>query len=287
MSKLIMLSGLPCAGKSTLATEIVSQGNWMRLNRDLLREMFHFSKYSTRNEGFVVDMEKSLARSILAFDYNVVIDDTNLNPKNREMWSTIAREMKASFEHIRVGKDIPINELVIRDRVRTKSVGATVIKNMALQYELQPVPDKGYVISDLDGTISDCEHRRRYVQQDPKDWKSFFDCMDGDHLIENTAKMIIDYHNKGHNIIYVTGRPDDYKMQTLDWLKKNNMDFGWTLLMRRAGDTRPDTEVKQEIYDRYLKKYPIEVVFDDRPKIIEMWKKNGLKVIDCGNGIDF
>ena len=287
MSKLIMLSGLPCSGKSTYAEKIISQGNWMRLNRDLLREMLHFSKWSSRNEGFVVDMEKSLARSILAFDYNVVIDDTNLNPKNREMWSTIAKEMKASFEHIRIGENLPIEELVARDRVRTKFVGGTVIKNMALQYGLQPIPDKGYVIVDIDGTIADCEHRRDFVRRDPKDWKGFFDHMSEDTLRKDVAHTVIDYYNKMHTIIYVTGRPDDYKTQTLDWLKENNMSFGWTVIMRRAGDTRPDTEVKQEIYDRFLKKYPIEVVIDDRPSVVAMWRSNGLKVKDVGKGINF
>ena len=283
-----MLSGLPASGKSTYAKNLLETGgNYYRLNRDLLREMFSFGKWSGRNEGFVVDMEKVLARKILEFDYNVIIDDTNLNPANKDMWSTIAKEMKAKFEYIRVGEDLPVEELVARDSVRVKSVGGIVIKNMALQYGIQPIPDKGYVICDLDGTIADCSHRQHFVQKEPKDWKGFFDHMGEDTLRTNVSTMVIDYYNMMHTIIYVTGRPDNYKEQTLDWLKRNNMSFGWTVIMRRAGDTRPDTEVKQEIYDKFLKKYPIEVVIDDRPSVIEMWKKNGLKVIDVGDDVPF
>lgn len=289
MSKLIMLSGLPCSGKSTRAQEIVSQGNWVRLNRDLLRTMLHFDRFSNTNEGFTVDAEKALARLLLK-DSSVVIDDCNLNPKNKEMWKTIAKECNASFETEFVGKDLSVEELVYRDADRgDKSVGGSVIKNMALQYGLQPAPSPlfGYVICDIDGTIADCEHRRHFVKKDPKDWKGFFSHMSEDTLIKSTAKIVIDYYNKMHTIIYVSARPEDYREQTLKWLQKNNMSFAWTLIMRPKGDTRPDTEIKQDIYDKYLKKYPIEVVIDDRPRIIDMWKKNGLKVMDVGKGIDF
>ncbi len=58
--------------------------------------------------------------------------------------------------------------------------------------------------------------------------------------------------------------------------------------MRRSGDKRPDTEVKQQIYDTYFKdKYNIAYVIDDRPSVIQMWRSNGLEVIDVGEGVDF
>lgn len=287
MAKLKMLSGLIASGKTTRAKEIVEQGNWVRLNRDLLREMLHFSKFTSLNERATVDAEKALVRYFLMADKNVVVDDCNLNPKNKEMWKTIAKECNAKIEYEFIGKDLSIEELVLRDKLREKTVGGSVIKNMALQYGLQPIPGKGFVIVDLDGTIADLKHRLHFIASSVKDWKGFFEHISEDTLRKDIAKKVIDYYNQMHTIIYVTARPEDYKEITLKWLEKNSMSFGWTLIMRKRGDSRPDTEVKQDMYDTYLKKYPIEVVFDDRPRIINMWKSNGLKVIDCGDGIDF
>ena len=47
--------------------------------------------------------------------------------------------------------------------------------------------------------------------------------------------------------------------------------------MRSKGDHRSDTEVKKEIYDKYIKdKYNILCVFEDRDKVVKMWRDEGL-----------
>ena len=58
--------------------------------------------------------------------------------------------------------------------------------------------------------------------------------------------------------------------------------------MRRGTDKRPDTEVKKQILDTYFPdKSVIHTVIDDRPSVIRMWREQGLKVIDVGEGIEF
>lgn len=57
--------------------------------------------------------------------------------------------------------------------------------------------------------------------------------------------------------------------------------------MRKAGDKRDDTIVKQEIYDAYFKGRNIVEVIDDRPSVIRMLQANGLNVRDVGNGEEF
>lgn len=55
--------------------------------------------------------------------------------------------------------------------------------------------------------------------------------------------------------------------------------------MRREGDMRPDTEVKQSFLDVYFPdKTVINKVYDDRPSVIRMWRENGLDVEDVGKG---
>ena len=57
--------------------------------------------------------------------------------------------------------------------------------------------------------------------------------------------------------------------------------------MRASGDYRPDYIVKQEILDANFDKGDVELVIEDRPSVIRMWKSNGLKVEDVGAGQEF
>jgi 2-C-methyl-D-erythritol 4-phosphate cytidylyltransferase len=131
--------------------------------------------------------------------------------------------------------------------------------------------------------------RIHYVKNvEKKDWKNFFAEMGNDDLIEATKEKLQDYRACGKTVILVSARPDLYRDITSEWLVKNGLDFVYTILMRHEGDTRPDTEVKQDILDVYFpNKECIHVVIDDRPSVIRMWKNNGLEVIDVGSGEEF
>lgn len=283
-----MMKGLPASGKSTKAKEIVEQGNWVRVNRDLIREMLYFNKWSGKHEKITVDMEKGMAKNFLLNGFNVVVDDCNLNPNNRDMWSEVAKESKAKFEVMEM--DTPYRECVQREKERQK-VGVDVVTKMAMQYKLYPKPKKGFVICDIDGTISDTKHRLHYVKDvEKKDWKGFFSEMSEDSLREDTFIKIRDFCTEGYEIIFVTARPEDYRKETEEWLQKHlECHIDWTaIIMRNSGDRRPDTEVKQQIYNTYFKnKYDVHTVIDDRPSVIRMWRENGLEVIDVGEGKEF
>ena len=59
--------------------------------------------------------------------------------------------------------------------------------------------------------------------------------------------------------------------------------------MRRAGDHRPDTVVKEEMLRTYFPDQSwIHCAIDDRPSVISgVWKKHGISCIDVGNGVEF
>jgi hypothetical protein len=85
----------------------------------------------------------------------------------------------------------------------------------------------------------------------------------------------------------VSGRPDNYERYTVEWLEKHNILYD-DLFMRRAGDYRADTIVKEEIYRNFIEPYyRVSVVVDDRKSVIETWRALGLTVIDVGTGEDF
>lgn len=285
MAKLLMLRGLPACGKTTHATEQLKTGNWVRLNKDLLRTMLHNDKFSGRNEGLTMDAEYVLAQHFLTHNKNVIIDDTNLLDHHKERWSNLAKETNSTFEI----KDfsVSLEELIERDKNREKSVGFDVIKRLALQSGRYPAPNKGFIICDIDGTVADLSHRLHYVKVpdgQKKDWKSFFENISDDKPRKEIVEQIFAHFVDGYDIVFVSGRPDTYKKETVKWLNKNiGIGENYALLMRKGSDSRDDDIVKEEILNTYFPdKSLIKKVYDDRKRVIDMWVRNGLDVVNVG-----
>lgn len=300
--KLMMLRGLPRSGKSTWAKEwVLTSGNWYRVNKDSLRTMLHADKWTPQNEKITMKAQDAIVRSLISSGKNVLIDDTNLGDYHHDRWQNIAKELGAAFEMKTFNADIA--ELVQRDEMADEKRGRHVIEKLALQYKHLTFSEKGVIVCDIDGTIADCEHRRHHLEGDKKNWMGFFSEMDKDTIVMSTAKLLSEYHHLDRKkILFVSARPEKYRKATEDWLAKHNMlplrssaymfssaiNIPYeALLLRQDNDTRNDVIVKQEILDTYLDKTWIHTVIDDRPSVIEMWRSNGLDVIDVGDGVDF
>ena len=287
MAKITLMQGLPASGKSTKAQEIVAQGNTVRINKDLLRTMLHFDKFTGANERLTGQAAHALARAYLMSDTNVVIDDTNLNPNTVQGWVDLANDVQAKIQYSRMNTSV--DECLTRDMHREKSVGRHVIIQMALQYTDYMKGEK-VVVCDLDGTLCDIRHRLHFVQNtDKKDWKGFFNGIPQDEVRMDVLDKLLAYEEAGNKIILVSARPDTYREQTETWLERafSGYPLAHVLLMRRSGDTRNDTEVKSDIYEKYLKNLSITKVIDDRPSVIRMWRSKGLDVDDVGDGVEF
>ena len=282
---LLIMRGLPASGKSTVAKELLKLKQWKRVNRDLLREMLHNNAFSGQNERVTIEVEKAIVTALLKDGFNVVVDDCNISEHHAQMWLAIAVANGVEFKQNHIATTW--QECIERDKGRDNSVGAHVIKQMALQYNLLLDKDisRGIVVCDIDGTIANIDHRLHHVQKEPKDWKSFFSEMDKDTVREDVKAQIKQCEEDGYDIIFVSARSEDYRETTEKWLM-DNVGYNF-VLMRKGGDKRPDTIVKQEIYDKYLKHHNVVRVYDDRPSVIRMWEENGLQVIDCGQGIEF
>ena len=283
MSKLILMQGLPASGKSTRAEQIMKEsGNAVRLNRDLLRTMLHFDKWSGKNEGMTKDAERILAKEFLLENKVVIIDDTNLNPGTIESWKQLAKEFGASFEIQKVHTDF--YECIGLDMFRPNSVGVDVIAQMARRYNLYPW-NKAEVIVDIDGTLSDLTHRLHFSKEPTKDWDKFFELVKDDSPRQEIIDQVKELSHT-YNIILVSGRPERCRQATLDWMNRHGVPVR-LLFMRQDHDKRPDTEVKQDILNKYFRKDLIKLVIDDRPSVIRMWRENGLEVMDVGTGEEF
>jgi hypothetical protein len=141
------------------------------------------------------------------------------------------------------------------------------------------------IIVDIDGTLADCSHRIHYIRGGRKKWKKFFACASLDKPRIEVVAQVRELA-KQYNIHLVTGRPETYRQQTEKWLNHYRIPCD-SLHMREDGDYRSDDVVKQEILNRHFDKDNIELVIDDRPRVIRMWQSNGLRVLDVGDGIEF
>lgn len=129
MTEILILRGLQASGKSTYAKELITNSNWIRINKDDIRNMLFNSKWSREQEDLVGKIRDNAIRDAIIGGWDIVIDDTNIHPKHIinitkacERFSEINIEIK-NF-------DTSVEECVLRDMRRENSVGRKVIENM-------------------------------------------------------------------------------------------------------------------------------------------------------------
>lgn len=272
--KLKMFRGLPAAGKSTVAKQMVREmGNAGRVNRDSLRAMLFDSVWTGKREGVVVECEKAIARVLIAHQHTPLIDDTNLSEKHKQMWQEFARSSGVAFEMVDLLADAEACRLT--DGARGDGVGRAVIDRMALQNGLVEWGNKPIVLCDIDGTLADGEHRVHHVKGETKDWKAYFSKLSDDTPIERIINEVRTLYPE-HTICLVSGRPDTYQHATMAWLAQQGVPYHW-LFMRAGSDKRPDTMVKADFL-KHMPKEQIVQVYDDRPNVCRYWESEGLKV---------
>ena len=131
--KLIMMRGLPASGKSTYAKELMAKdGAYVRVNKDLLREMMHFGTYSPTNESLIKAAEVEIVEMALSMGQTVIVDDTNLGQKYEDQWKHLAELWEVPFEIYDL--HVLVSDCIQRDSERNNSVGADVIRKMADQH---------------------------------------------------------------------------------------------------------------------------------------------------------
>lgn len=137
------------------------------------------------------------------------------------------------------------------------------------------------IIVDIDGTFANCEHRRHFLAGDKPDWKSFNESCVMDTVHEWCVHLAIGMQQQKIKLIFVSGRTEEFRSVTTG-LIMDHLPMHSGLYMRKDGDYRDDTVIKEEIYNEHIKdKYDILFCIDDRPKVCRMWRSLGLTVLQC------
>ena len=139
------------------------------------------------------------------------------------------------------------------------------------------------VVFDIDGTLANIEHRLGYVRSKPKNWAAFDAGIPNDKVNAPVAAVFHQMVDAGHAVILASGRNERSRAATEQWLAENKLRGYQKLYMRKADDFRGDDIVKQEILDEIIRDYgkKPDMVFDDRKRVVDMWRRNGIWVFDC------
>lgn len=295
-----MCRGIPASGKSTWAKDEMRAHpyRYKRVNKDLLRAMLDGESWSQATERFMLDIRDYAVQKAILKGFDVIVDDTNFSDKH---WESMCRIAKRVGDVMVVEKyfSVDLQEALRRNEARAEKVPPHVVTQMfekhvkgrhiecrSEYFQKMPyvapadVPGlRKAIMVDIDGTLALSESRNVY---------------DGSKLYEDTpfahvvtlVKLLM---AAGHDLIIMSGREDKWRADTMRWLKDKtglepyafrNPDECTAFFMRKTGDGRPDTVVKQELYEAHVKGvYDVRYVIDDRPCVCSMWRDQGLVVL--------
>jgi len=138
------------------------------------------------------------------------------------------------------------------------------------------------VIFDIDGTLADVSERIHHVRKKPKNWNAFFQGMAQDKAIHSMVRLCNILYVSGIQIILCSGRNEEHREETVEWLARQGVNYH-ELLLRKGQDRRSDTEIKRELLSA-LDKSKILFVVEDRSRVVEMWRSEGLVCLQCAPG---
>lgn len=316
MIKVEMLVGIPGSGKSTYAKQVVAKdpSNWVRVNNDDLRAMLNGSVWSAEYEKIITDARNYLIRDALKRGKNVIIDNLNLNRRHFDDVCKIAKSVNVDVQVYEKAFFIELDEALERNSKREgaarvpddvvkkwwKDSGGKQFKFYKPRVEIfkqrngfnsgtveAPPHNPALptaVLCDLDGTLALIHNRSPYDASDCdiKDLPNI-------PVIETVKAM----DAAGYKIIFCSGREDKYRPETVRFIEKHvkqlsmgeEWDVEYQLFMRKTGDMRKDSIIKEEIYTNEIEgKYNVLMILDDRDQVVEFWRSKGLVCFQVAPG---
>jgi hypothetical protein len=133
-------------------------------------------------------------------------------------------------------------------------------------------------LCDIDGTLA------LSIKRSPYDYSQVLTDSVNEHVVTIIKNLI---HNN-IKVIFVSGRKDSCREDTIKWLFENVTTSEFDLYMRKSDDNRPDHIIKLEIFNKYIRdNYNVLAAIDDRKRVIECcWNVLGINVINVGNGYE-
>ena len=136
MSKVIICRGLPASGKSTWAKQWVLEDpeHRVRINQDDIRLML--GKYWVPSrEKLVQEIQFDAIIEALSREFDVVIDNTNLNNKVLDQFNRLIKTFEDYEIEYKDFFDTPLSVCIERDKNRDLQVTEKVIRSFYNNYK--------------------------------------------------------------------------------------------------------------------------------------------------------
>ncbi|MFD4766225.1 phosphatase domain-containing protein [Streptomyces niveus] len=132
-------------------------------------------------------------------------------------------------------------------------------------------------VFDLDGTLAETAHRQHFLERRPKDWAGFFDAAGGDTPLAEGVALVRESAEECE-IVYLTGRPERCRKDTVAWLAANGLPEG-RMFMRRNDDRRPARTTKVERLRTLASGREIRMLVDDDELVCDAVERAGFRVV--------
>ncbi|MGW5464313.1 phosphatase domain-containing protein [Streptomyces sp. NPDC003996] len=132
-------------------------------------------------------------------------------------------------------------------------------------------------VFDLDNTLADTAHRQHFLEARPKNWAAFFAAAPADPPLAEGIALAVESARECE-VLYLTGRPERYRRDTLDWLAAHGLPEG-RVYMRSNADRRPARFTKLEILRRLAQDREIRVLVDDDEMVCDDAERAGFTVV--------
>lgn len=285
MKQCVILIGPPGSGKTSHCMEYP---NYIRVSQD--------------DEG---PQHKRTFYRAIKDNKPVIIDRMNFNKAQRKQYIETAKEAGYTVTYILflVPKSICHNRMLARSNHPTIKNEENALhalntffrlfeyptsEEFEVGYNIEYKPEDGKIpaiIVDLDGTLADNEHRTDLVRGENKNWNAFFDEIPEDAPNIWCSRLIDAMDQKGYYTVFCTGRPEEYRSITENWLNRYEIAPFHELFMRPSKDYRQDSLIKNIILDfDILPQYNVLFAVDDRKQVVDMWRKNHIVCLQCAPG---
>ncbi|MDN3266815.1 hypothetical protein [Streptomyces sp. MA15] len=132
-------------------------------------------------------------------------------------------------------------------------------------------------VFDLDNTLAGTAHRQHFLERRPRDWDGFFAAAPHDPPLAEGIALVRDSARE-RDIVYLTGRPERCRRDTLDWLAAQGLPEG-ELRMRGNADRRPARFTKLAVLRRLARTREVRMLVDDDELVCEDARRAGFTVV--------
>lgn len=144
--------------------------------------------------------------------------------------------------------------------------------------------NKQTIIFDVDGTIADVEHRRHFVNGN-NDWDSFRKETVNDTPVQWVCDIAKRFIAQGDEVAFFSARNESEREITEKQISQWIGDGHKGVFLRPDDDFTPDDVFKSELADKFIDMGgKIDLIFDDRQKVVDMWRDKGFTVVQVAEG---